>query len=112
MAISVNVLTTSVMRQGSGEGIEAEPAFSGATKAPVGVDRRPARREPGSDEGLVCRRGLEATIGAQAQIHRFGGPVCGGELLRAVDRIRTGDGEALPRAVGPGVPSSSLAVEA
>src|SRR5450759_5390071 len=87
VAISLNMLTTSVMRQGDGERIEAQPAGRSATELPVCAKLGPSRVDPGLDERQLRRMDGQPVTRARPQIHRFGNMVLGGEPLAPLHRI-------------------------
>src|SRR5258705_12521003 len=87
VAISVNVLTTSVMRQGGGKGVESEPALGGAPQTTVGGDDRPSRLDPGIDDGAIGVVEEKPRARSHTEIHRLGDTVRGSQQLRALDGI-------------------------
>src|SRR5687767_6109917 len=111
LVISLNMLTTSAMRQGSGESVEPQPAERSAPKSAVLADGHPSCDFPLRHRvTLVCAK-LEATIAPHCQIHRLGRSVGVGERLLPLPRVRPGHDELAPGRVGTRVPAPDRAVE-
>src|SRR3954451_479688 len=111
VAISSNMLMTSVVRQGAGERIEPEPAEWGAAE-PVVVERHPSRDSPWLDEVTFARGDGKADVASQPEIHGLGNPVLLREPFGAFERIGVGEREIAPGGVGASVPPSGRAIEA
>src|SRR5829696_6638385 len=87
VVISLNMLTTSVMRQGGGQRIEPQPAQRGASQSSFRTVVHPSCDFPWRDQVTLARLYLETSVGPQSEIHRLGGSVCLGERFPAFDRI-------------------------
>ena len=112
MAISVNMLTTSVMRQGSGEASSRSQPAGVHRSRPSGPTIDPPASTQGSTIARVLREQLEPGIGTAAQIHALRRPGSPRELFAALDRDRV---PAMARShhvgVVPRVPATDAAVE-
>src|SRR5690348_6670586 len=100
-----------MMGQGGGEGVETEPAVSGAAKDAVIVQRRPAGVEPRLHEPPLAWRDGEPMVRAQPKVHLFRHPVLGCQLLVALARVGALRQEAAPVSPGASVPAALSPVE-
>src|SRR5438270_13084766 len=95
-AISANVLMTSVMRQGGGQCVEAEPSLGRAADALIFGDADPTGIDPGSEQSSVRLPPLQAGVGTQPQIHLLRHTVLGGQELGSFDCVSSGQLEIAP----------------
>src|SRR4051812_21789710 len=111
VVISSNMLTTSAMRQGSGERIEPQPAERGAPESAVVAHGHPPCDFPWRYHVTLAGEQCETSIAPQREIHQFGRSVGLGGGLLALERIGAGHNHIPPGGIRPRVPTPNLTVE-
>src|SRR5215210_2112298 len=84
VVISSNMLTTSVMRQGGGERIEAQPAQGRAAEAVILIALHPSCDFPRRDQVTLAALQGEAQVAPQAEVDCLRCFVCRSERLDAL----------------------------
>src|SRR6478736_4776842 len=104
------MLTTSAMRQGSGEGVEPQPAECGATQLIPALSRHPLGDFPWGHEVTLAFFQQQARVGPQSEIHGLGQSVLFSQLLLTADGITTQRQDVAPVRVVANVPAPDAAV--
>src|SRR5438270_14091578 len=100
VAISVNMLTTSAMRQGGGERVEPEPAQGGAAEPIIGIARYPLGDFPRGRQVTLAFLQLQSAIGTHTEIHGLGQSVLPSQLLLPAERVVALGEQVSPVGVG------------
>src|SRR5260221_2792787 len=110
MAISLNMLTTSVMRQGGSEGVQPQPSRGSTPDCLIGqCDQSFAN--PWRDDGFVSRLRLQSVRGPESEIHGFCHSVFRRECLTSLSRVASFAERITPGSVMSQVPPPCSAIK-
>src|SRR5260221_6000849 len=110
MAISLNMLTTSVMRQGGSEGVQPQPS-RGSTAYCLICQCDPSFAIPWRDDGFVSRLRLQSVRGPESEIHGFCHSVFRRECLTSLSRVASFAERITPGSVMSQVPPPCSAIK-
>src|SRR5260221_6816283 len=106
----LNMLTTSVMRQGGSEGVQPQPS-RGSTPDCLICQCDPSFANPWRDDGFVSRLRLQSVRGPESEIHGFCHSVFRRECLTSLSRVASFAERITPGSVMSQVPPPCSAIK-
>jgi hypothetical protein len=101
------MLTTSVMRQGSGKTVQPQPSFGSTAQSPIKSNLRPASVYPRPHDIELTSLQLEADIRPHSKVHLLSEPILRGESLLAFHRVHAAHDDVAPFRVVPRIPATN-----